>query len=329
MSNISSDPYLTLAFWTAVGAVLFTLGIGLFIAGLRVQRTLRERREQRFQQRWRPLLLQAMVGEAPARLPSLGRRERWLFLKLWNHLQESVRGESALHLGEIARRLDGLKLERRDGPADMPWRGEMTRGNRVFLGGRNGLLPAPFAAELAEGGLFLDIGANAGIYSLWVASLRKSSIRVEAFEPDPELCAGMTFNLATNQINNVTVNQMALGRQEGKMRLVTGDGNKGENRVEADGAEGEGREVEMTTLKQFIAGRGIAEIDAVKIDIEGHEMDVLEPFFRDCPASVWPRLLICEVVHDKDSRLLDLLKKSGYKVAGKGRLNTIFKRESD
>lgn len=185
------------------------------------------------------------------------------------------------------------------------------------------------AAELAEGGLFLDIGANAGIYSLWVASMRKSSIRVEAFEPDPELCAGMTFNLATNQINNVTVNQMALGRQEGKMRLVTGDGNKGENRVEADGAEGEGREVEMTTLKQFIAGRGIAEIDAVKIDIEGHEMDVLEPFFRDCSESVWPRLLICEVVHDKDSRLLDLLKKSGYKVAGKGRLNTIFKRESD
>ncbi|MCZ8252986.1 MAG: HEAT repeat domain-containing protein [Hylemonella sp.] len=112
MSNISSDPYLTLAFWTAVGAVLFTLGIGLFIAGLRVQRTLRERREQRFQQRWRPLLLQAMVGEAPARLPSLGRRERWLFLKLWNHLQESVRGESALHLGEIARRLDCATLAR-------------------------------------------------------------------------------------------------------------------------------------------------------------------------------------------------------------------------
>lgn len=52
----------------------------------------------------------------------------------------------------VARRLDGLKLERRGGPGDMPWRGEMTRGNRVFLGGRKGLQPAPFAAELAEGG---------------------------------------------------------------------------------------------------------------------------------------------------------------------------------
>lgn len=185
------------------------------------------------------------------------------------------------------------------------------------------------ADALKDGGLFLDIGANAGIYSLWMASLRKSNIQVEAFEPDPELCAGMTFNLASNQIGNVRINQIALGRQEGKMRLVTGDGNKGENRVEADGAEGGGHEVEMTTLKQFIAKRGIEQIDAVKIDIEGHEVDVLEPFFQDCPESVWPRLLICEVVHDKDSRLLDLLKLSGYKIAGKGRLNTIFKRESD
>lgn len=181
---------------------------------------------------------------------------------------------------------------------------------------------------LKDGGLFLDIGANAGIYSLWVASLRKSNIQVEAFEPDPELCAGMTFNLVTNQISNVTINQMALGRQEGKMCLVTGDGNKGENRVEANGVEGEGREVEMITLKQFIKRRGIEEIAAVKIDIEGHEVDVLEPFFRDCPEAVWPRLLICEVVHDKDSRLLDLLNYSGYKIAGNGRLNTIFKREA-
>jgi FkbM family methyltransferase len=183
------------------------------------------------------------------------------------------------------------------------------------------------ADALKDGGLFLDIGANAGIYSLWMASLRNSNIKVEAFEPDPELCAGMSFNLVTNQIRNVTLNQMALGRQEGRMRLVTGDGNKGENRVEADGVEGEGHEVEMTTLKQFIERRGIERITAVKIDIEGHEVDVLEPFFQDCPEAVWPRLLICEVVHDTDCRLADLLDRSGYKIAGKGRLNTIFQRK--
>lgn len=183
------------------------------------------------------------------------------------------------------------------------------------------------ADSLKDGGLFLDIGANAGIYSLWVASLRKSNIRIEAFEPDPELCAGLAFNLAANQIGNVKINQMALGRQEGTMRLVKGDGNKGENRVEAEGAAGEGLDVEMTTLKQFLAKRGMDRVDALKIDIEGHEVDVLEPFFRDCPESVWPRLLICEVVHDADSRLLNLLNGSGYKIAGKGRLNTIFHRD--
>lgn len=113
MSSISSDPYLVLAYWTAVGTVLFTLGIGFFIIGARLQRFLRARHEARFQQRWRPLLMQALVGEPPAALPRLRRNERWLFLKLWNRLQESVRGESALRLGEIARRLGCATLAAR------------------------------------------------------------------------------------------------------------------------------------------------------------------------------------------------------------------------
>lgn len=182
------------------------------------------------------------------------------------------------------------------------------------------------ARELKEGGVFLDIGANAGVYSMWVASLRQPNVRVEAFEPDPELCAGMAFNLATNKISNVRINQLALGREEGRMRLVSGDGNKGENRVEKDGIEGDGYDVEMTTLKFFLKQQEIHQIIAIKIDIEGHEVDVLAPFFQDCPEELWPRLLICEVVHDNDSRLLNLLERSGYKLAGKGRLNTIFQR---
>ena len=49
--SIYSDPYLRLAFWTGLAAVALTLGIALFIVGLRLQRYTvskwKERNEER------------------------------------------------------------------------------------------------------------------------------------------------------------------------------------------------------------------------------------------------------------------------------------------
>ena len=178
------------------------------------------------------------------------------------------------------------------------------------------------AAELKPGSCFLDIGANVGAYSLWVASTCGPQVRIEAFEPDPELCARLRFNLATNQLDQVHLNALALGDHEGEVRLISGAGNKGENRVESSGA---GLAVPMTTLPAFLARAGISRIDALKIDVEGHETDVLEPLFQNTPRSGWPQLLICEVTHDPDQRLARLLATYGYQLTASGRLNGIYR----
>lgn len=183
------------------------------------------------------------------------------------------------------------------------------------------------AKAMAGGGVFLDIGANAGVYSLWVASLRLPSIRVEAFEPDPELCAALRFNMHTNGLDVVRLNPIALGRHQGSMHLISGAGNKGENQVTTEGGEG-ATSIEMTTLPRFLEHSDIQRIEALKIDIEGHEVEALEPFFRDCPASLWPRLLICEWVHDPKHQLSHLLDQAGYRLKAKGRLNGIYTREA-
>lgn len=111
--SIYSDPYLNLAFWTGLGAALLTLGIALLILGLRIQRYWLDRHEQRFQQRWRPVLMQAMVGDPANALPALARRDRWRFLKLWNHMQESVRGDATQRLGALAEQLGCQRMARR------------------------------------------------------------------------------------------------------------------------------------------------------------------------------------------------------------------------
>jgi len=181
------------------------------------------------------------------------------------------------------------------------------------------------ATELKAGGCFLDIGANAGVYSLWVASACGSAVRVEAFEPDPELCERLRFNLATNQLGHVHLNALALGDHEGEVRLISGAGNKGENRVEATGA---GTAVPMTTLPAFLERAGITQIDALKIDVEGHEADVLAPLFALSPRSLWPRLLVCEVIQVGSDALGRLLEQQGYQLTARGRMNAIFRRRS-
>jgi hypothetical protein len=106
------DPILAAAFWTGMAALLLTLLLAAQIVHLRVALRRRERRAARVLARWRPLLNSAIVGEPPGALPPLAANERVHFIKLWVHLQASLRGEAGAALNDIARRL-GLDLEAR------------------------------------------------------------------------------------------------------------------------------------------------------------------------------------------------------------------------
>lgn len=100
-----NDPILAAAFWTGIGALFLTLALGLQIVRLRLALRARARRDARVLARWRPLLNAAIVGETPDTLPPLARAERLHFIKLWVHLQASLRGEAGSALNDIARRL--------------------------------------------------------------------------------------------------------------------------------------------------------------------------------------------------------------------------------
>jgi HEAT repeat protein len=110
--SFGGDPILAAAFWTGIAALLLTLLLGLQIVRLRIALRTRERRKAHTLARWRPLLNAAIVGDSPAELPALRASERLHFIKLWVHLQSSLRGEAGAALNEIARRL-GLDLEAR------------------------------------------------------------------------------------------------------------------------------------------------------------------------------------------------------------------------
>jgi HEAT repeat protein len=109
---LGGDPILAAAFWTGIGALLLTLLLGLQIIRLRVGLRARDRRRPRTLARWRPILNAAIVGDSPPPLPRLPASERLHFIKLWVHLQSSLRGEARAALNDIACRL-GLDADAR------------------------------------------------------------------------------------------------------------------------------------------------------------------------------------------------------------------------
>jgi len=107
-----SDPVLAAAFWIGMAALLLTLMLGLQIVRLRLALRLRQRRAARTLARWRPILAAAIAGEAPDPLPALARNERLPFIKLWVHLQSSLRGAAGEALAGVALRM-GLDADAR------------------------------------------------------------------------------------------------------------------------------------------------------------------------------------------------------------------------
>lgn len=212
----------------------------------------------------------------------------------------------------------GLKLR-------LSRRGNLSEERWLFLPQFSDLMERRMLVDhLKLGGVFFDIGANAGFYSFWVWAHFRNKVRIEAFEPDPELCGRIRFNIATNGIQSLHLNPLAISDHCGTAQLVIGAKNRGTNRLETEVQDGVS--VEMTTLVEFVRRSGISRIDAMKIDVEGHEETILSHFFANAPRAVFPRLLICETLDNErgvDS-MRDTIEAVGYRPVARGRMNTVF-----
>jgi hypothetical protein len=98
-----SDPTLQFVVWLSLVLLVLVLLLLLQIILLRVNLAARIAREQHFLEVWQPLLAAAIAGETVT-LAHLARGNEVNFLKLWNHLQESLRGEAKQRLNEVAER---------------------------------------------------------------------------------------------------------------------------------------------------------------------------------------------------------------------------------
>ena len=174
---------------------------------------------------------------------------------------------------------------------------------------------ALLAARLHSDYVFLDIGASVGGYALFAAAQGGQRARILAVEPLPEIFERLVYNIRQNGFANVKAVSCALADRDGEIALFVNSSNRGETSVRLISAESHGMQLRVPakSLLSLLLEEGYDRVDAIKLDIEGAEDLVLDPFFRDAPRGLWPVLIIMEFpLLRRGAGLEDRLRALGY-----------------
>lgn len=128
--------------------------------------------------------------------------------------------------------------------------------------------------ELAGGGVFLDIGANWGLFTMQAAKL--PGVDVLAFEPSPRMAARLLQHVEDNRCENVTVVTVGLANESVAAKLFDGGlCNAGATSALTDSGD-RAYPCLFASLDALLPRRVAERVRLCKIDVEGYEMKVLE-----------------------------------------------------
>jgi FkbM family methyltransferase len=178
--------------------------------------------------------------------------------------------------------------------------------------------------------VFVDIGANVGVYSLYISSRTQGRARVMAFEPHPRSFVKLEFNCAINGFMNISCINAAVGPQEGEALLFAdGGGNSGGASLRRDAVKPVvASKVAVVPLAKALENRGVERIDLLKIDVEGFEDEALLPIFGSAPQNLWPQHILLETACSRmwKSDVCGFLGQIGYRMRGGTPQNRFFTR---
>lgn len=137
-----------------------------------------------------------------------------------------------------------------------------------------------------QGGVCIEVGANIGMHAVPLATMCEGG-RLICYEPQRPVFQVLCANLALNNLLNVEARRAAVGRAPGRIRIETGTYDQPWNYGSFSVSSGFSTEgdyaapvrtegVEIVSLDTDPALEDLERVDLLKIDAEGHELDVLE-----------------------------------------------------
>ncbi len=128
-----------------------------------------------------------------------------------------------------------------------------------------------------EGAIFFDIGANDGKYSRAIAEILPKTSKIYSFEPFSTVYAKLCE--ATGALKNINCHNFGFGAEEDVLEIFYTPGVEELTSLYSDIPDRDlmrAEKVSIKTLDKFLLSEGIEKIDYLKIDVEGHELKVLE-----------------------------------------------------
>ena len=152
------------------------------------------------------------------------------------------------------------------------------------------------SSSLRPGDVFLDVGAQRGVFSILVAKVVGPEGKVIALEPEGRAYEVLQKNIALNNLTNVRTFRKALGDSKGTGRLFIG-GSSCPSLMPNEGDPDQrtaSESIDIVRGDWLMESEGLPIPHAVKVDVEGYEYSVIQGFRATLanPACV---LLCCEI----------------------------------
>ena len=171
-----------------------------------------------------------------------------------------------------------------------------------------------FISFLRPGMVVFDCGAHIGEYTLLFSHLIGSEGKVYAFEPDPRLFPYLEENIRINALKQAVQNAVAVGDGEGEVPFNLSPDPTGSFVVARSRNGTQTTKVSMISLDEYVYERRLARVDAIKIDVEGSELAVLQGALSLLRRRI-PALLFIEChSHEDEWPITKLLTECGYEV---------------
>jgi FkbM family methyltransferase len=128
---------------------------------------------------------------------------------------------------------------------------------------------------LPKDGVFIDIGANTGVFSLKAAKHFDGVGTVIAIEPGVEMLAMLSYSVKANGFSNVRIRNLCIGERTGEHKLWLNYNKPNAFSLEKRAENADSVSVLAVTLDDLCTWEGLTRLDYVKIDVVGAEQAVL------------------------------------------------------
>lgn len=169
----------------------------------------------------------------------------------------------------------------------------------------------------AEASVIVDGGANTGLYSM-IAGAANPKALIFAFEPVGAIYNRLVSNVRLNPFY-ITAEQAALSDFNGTATFYVGAGEHPVNSTFSDevlvdpSAKSRATIVKTVRLDDYLAEHGVSDVQLVKLDVEGHEPEVLRGL-GDILKRSRP-VVIAEINNDEiGERVMEVIRDQNYKV---------------